>query len=101
MSHLLSRLQCNRDMYLSHLHCIRDKTEQMTHSYHLLLPRRVSHTFAPSNAIISYLREADVGDIVPSKNFVFDNSLITIFMERWRPETHTFPPTWRECTITL
>ncbi|QHO40641.1 uncharacterized protein DS421_5g138880 [Arachis hypogaea] len=67
----------------------------------LLLPRRVSHTLIPPDAIVLYLREAGFCDIVPLKNFVFDNSLITIFVERWSPEIHTFHMPWGECTITL
>ncbi|RYQ85887.1 hypothetical protein Ahy_B10g105514 [Arachis hypogaea] len=56
----------------------------------LFLPRRVSHTLPPLDAIVPYLREAGFGDAVPLKNFVFDNSLTTIFVERWCPEIHTF-----------
>ncbi|RYR46599.1 hypothetical protein Ahy_A07g032344 [Arachis hypogaea] len=40
----------------------------------LLFPRRVSHTLAPPNAIILYLRVAGFGDIVQLKDVVFDNS---------------------------
>ncbi|RYR11198.1 hypothetical protein Ahy_B05g079672 [Arachis hypogaea] len=52
----------------------------------LLLPRKVSHTLPPSNAIVSYLREAGFDDTLPLRDFVFDNSLITAM---------------GECTITL
>ncbi|QHO19333.1 uncharacterized protein DS421_11g327960 [Arachis hypogaea] len=66
----------------------------------LLLPRRVSHTLAPPDAII-HLREAEFGDTMQFRDFVFDNSLITPIVERWRPETHTFYLPSGECTITL
>ncbi|XP_072090569.1 protein MAINTENANCE OF MERISTEMS-like [Arachis hypogaea] len=67
----------------------------------LLLPRRVSHTLPPSDAIVLYLVEAGFGDTVPFRDFTFDNSLITAFVEQWHPETHTFHLPWDEATITL
>ncbi|QHO35120.1 uncharacterized protein DS421_9g272840 [Arachis hypogaea] len=63
---------------------------------HLLLPRQVSHTLLPSDAIVLYLRETGFGDTVPLRDFTFDNALITVFVERWRPETHTFHLPWGE-----
>ncbi|RYR62544.1 hypothetical protein Ahy_A04g020213 [Arachis hypogaea] len=50
----------------------------------LLFPRRVSHTLLPPDAIVPYLRETGFGDALPLKDFVFDNSLITAFVEHWR-----------------
>ncbi|KAL4393886.1 hypothetical protein AHAS_Ahas02G0096800 [Arachis hypogaea] len=35
------------------------------------------------------------------RDFVFDNFLITIFVECWRPEKHMFYLSWGECTINL
>ncbi|QHO12582.1 uncharacterized protein DS421_15g508170 [Arachis hypogaea] len=67
----------------------------------LLLPRRVSHTLPPPDAIVPYLREARFGDMVLLRNFVFDNSLITTFVERWRSETYMFHLPWGKATITL
>ncbi|XP_016196116.1 serine/threonine-protein phosphatase 7 long form homolog [Arachis ipaensis] len=67
----------------------------------LLLPRRVSHTLPPPDAIIPYLAEAGFGDTVPLRDFTFDNSLISTLVERWRPETHTFYLPWGEVIITL
>ncbi|RYR20662.1 hypothetical protein Ahy_B03g065860 [Arachis hypogaea] len=66
-----------------------------------LLPWQVSHTFTPPDANVLYLREADFGDTVPLRNFVFDNSLVTTFVKCWHFETHTFHFPWGECTITL
>ncbi|QHO28689.1 uncharacterized protein DS421_7g218880 [Arachis hypogaea] len=62
----------------------------------LLLPRRVSHTLPPPNAIVPYLAEAEFGDTVPLRDFTFDNFLISALVERWRPETHTFHLLWGE-----
>ncbi|RYR34157.1 hypothetical protein Ahy_A10g048889 [Arachis hypogaea] len=67
----------------------------------LLLPRRLSHTLPPPNAIVSYLVEAGFDDTVPLRDFTFDNFLISALVERWRPETHTFHLSWGEVTITL
>ncbi|RYR28851.1 hypothetical protein Ahy_B01g053046 [Arachis hypogaea] len=67
----------------------------------LFFSRRVSRTLAPPNTIILYLREAGFGDTVSLRDFVFDNSLITAFVDCWRPETYTFHLLWGEYTITL
>ncbi|QHO41362.1 uncharacterized protein DS421_5g145070 [Arachis hypogaea] len=61
-----------------------------------LLPRRVSHTLPPPDAIVPYLTEAGFGDTVPLRDFTFDNSLISALVERWRSETHTFHLPWGE-----
>ncbi|QHN97158.1 uncharacterized protein DS421_18g625000 [Arachis hypogaea] len=37
----------------------------------LLLPRRVSHTFPPLDAIVPYLAETEFGDMVPLRDFTF------------------------------
>ncbi|RYQ84319.1 hypothetical protein Ahy_B10g103505 [Arachis hypogaea] len=67
----------------------------------LLLSRRVSHKLSPPDSIIPYLREIVFGNMLPLRDFVFDNSLITAFVECWHPETHTFHLPWSESTITL
>ena len=36
-----------------------------------------------------------------SRRFPFDNSLLTVLADRWRPETHTFHFRWGEMTVTL
>ncbi|QHO53703.1 uncharacterized protein DS421_2g50290 [Arachis hypogaea] len=59
------------------------------------------HTLPPPDAIVPYLVEAGFGDIVPLRDFTFDNSLISALVEQWRPETHTFHLPWGEVTITL
>ncbi|RYR41645.1 hypothetical protein Ahy_A08g038050 [Arachis hypogaea] len=69
--------------------------------HRLLLSRRGSHTLVPSDAIVLYLREVSFGDTVPLRDFVFDNSLITTFVEHSRPETHMFHLPWGECIIIL
>ncbi|XP_057751776.1 uncharacterized protein LOC130969886 [Arachis stenosperma] len=63
----------------------------------LLLPKRVSHTLAPPDAILPYLRNADFGNMVQLKNFVFGNSLIIAFVKCWRLETNIFHLPWGEC----
>ncbi|KAL4345409.1 hypothetical protein AHAS_Ahas11G0275500 [Arachis hypogaea] len=41
------------------------------------------------------------GHAVELMNFMFDNSLISVFVERWRTETHTFHLLWGDVRITL
>ncbi|QHO40441.1 uncharacterized protein DS421_5g137440 [Arachis hypogaea] len=48
----------------------------------LLLPRRVTHTLPPPDAIVPYLVEAGFGDTVPLRDFTFDDSLISALVER-------------------
>ncbi|XP_072073033.1 serine/threonine-protein phosphatase 7 long form homolog [Arachis hypogaea] len=67
----------------------------------LLLPRRVSHTLPPPDAIVPYLDEAGFSDTMPLRNFIFDNSLISALVEQRRLETHRFYLSWDEVTITL
>ncbi|QHO19387.1 uncharacterized protein DS421_11g328470 [Arachis hypogaea] len=62
----------------------------------LLLLRQVSHILPPSDAIVPYLAKAGFSDMVPLRDFTFENSLISALVERWRPETHTFHLPWGE-----
>ncbi|QHO37009.1 uncharacterized protein DS421_4g107930 [Arachis hypogaea] len=56
---------------------------------------------SPPEVLLPFLKEAGFGDAIQLKDFIFDNTLISAFVERWRPETHTFHLSWGECTITL
>ncbi|RYR61197.1 hypothetical protein Ahy_A04g018328 [Arachis hypogaea] len=67
----------------------------------LFLSRRVSHMFPLPYAIVPYLREASFGNTMPLRDLIFDNSLISAFVERWHLETQMFHLPWGETTITL
>ncbi|XP_052885339.1 serine/threonine-protein phosphatase 7 long form homolog [Gossypium arboreum] len=57
----------------------------------------------PSSPLIeNYLREASFWHVANiGQGCKLDMKLISAFVERWRPETHTFHLPREECTITL
>ncbi|MBA0645573.1 hypothetical protein Goklo_013660 [Gossypium klotzschianum] len=55
-----------------------------------------------SPLIENYLREAGFGHVANiGRGCKLGSKLISTFIERWRPETHTFHLPWGEYTITL
>ncbi|QHO35401.1 uncharacterized protein DS421_9g275140 [Arachis hypogaea] len=54
----------------------------------------MSYTLPPLDAIVFYLKEVGFGNAMSLRDFLFDNSLITAFVERWHRETKTFYLTW-------
>ncbi|MBA0770834.1 hypothetical protein Gotri_019408 [Gossypium trilobum] len=56
----------------------------------------------PSPLIENYLREAGFWHVANiGRGCKLGPKLISAFIERWRPETHTFHLPCGECTITL
>ncbi|KAF7824736.1 serine/threonine-protein phosphatase 7 long form-like protein [Senna tora] len=55
----------------------------------------------PPEALVRYLRMAGFYGASRAGYFPYDHHLVSAFVERWRPETHTFHMPMGECTITL
>ncbi|MED6186985.1 hypothetical protein PIB30_072072, partial [Stylosanthes scabra] len=56
----------------------------------VLLPRRCSFLMPARDVLLPFLEEAGFGHAIQLQDFVFDAPLLSAFVERWRPETHTF-----------
>ncbi|RYR40472.1 hypothetical protein Ahy_A09g046228 [Arachis hypogaea] len=67
----------------------------------LLLLHRVTLGLPSPPILLPYIREVGFGHAVEWRNFIFDNFLISAFVERWRSETHMFHLSWGEASITL
>ncbi|KAL4294281.1 hypothetical protein AHAS_Ahas18G0212400 [Arachis hypogaea] len=57
--------------------------------------------FGGPDVLLPYIREAGFGYAVELRDFIFDNTLHFTFVERWRPETHSFHLPCEEVTIIL
>ncbi|KAL4345173.1 hypothetical protein AHAS_Ahas11G0251900 [Arachis hypogaea] len=44
--------------------------------------RQISHTTTPPDILLSYLRKARFEHLARLRNFYFDNTLISVFVER-------------------
>ncbi|XP_052885292.1 protein MAINTENANCE OF MERISTEMS-like [Gossypium arboreum] len=77
--------------------------DQMTMSVDRVLHCYIHNMFGPPSPLIeNYLREAGFWHVVTiGKGCKLGPKLISVLIERWRPETHTFHHPCRECTITL
>ncbi|MED6196847.1 hypothetical protein PIB30_051127 [Stylosanthes scabra] len=60
----------------------------------ILHARRNSHVMAPPEVLMPYFWDASFGQAVMLADFHFDLTLLSAFVERWRPETHSFHMSW-------
>ena len=62
---------------------------------------QADHIFDPPLGIITCLQQVGFYGAFRLATFHHNATLVSAFIERWRPETHTFHMTYGECTITL
>ncbi|KAH1106582.1 hypothetical protein J1N35_010350 [Gossypium stocksii] len=77
--------------------------EQMKMSVDRVLQCFICNMFGPPSPLIeNYFREAGFWHRATiGRGCKLDLKLISALIKRWRPETHTFHLSCRECTITL
>ncbi|MED6160960.1 hypothetical protein PIB30_056240 [Stylosanthes scabra] len=66
-----------------------------------LAPRVIVPTMPPPDCLVPYIHEAGFGGTLQMRPFDYNMPLVSVLVERWRPETHSFHMPWGECTITL
>ncbi|KAL4357093.1 hypothetical protein AHAS_Ahas09G0152200 [Arachis hypogaea] len=64
---------------------------------------RRQHGMSLDERIMPYLQMASLSHLAKLNDyqFKFDEPLVSAFVKRWRPETHTFHMSLEECTIML
>ncbi|MED6123282.1 hypothetical protein PIB30_047617 [Stylosanthes scabra] len=60
----------------------------------ILLLRRCSFLMPILDRLMPFMMEAGFGHAIQLRDFVFETPLISAFVERWRPESHTFHLSW-------
>ncbi|MED6213781.1 hypothetical protein PIB30_096702 [Stylosanthes scabra] len=65
----------------------------------ILHSQRNSHVMATPEMLMTYFRDTGFGQAVMLTDFHFDLTLLSAFVERWRPETHNFHMSWGEVSI--
>ncbi|KAG8492470.1 hypothetical protein CXB51_009567 [Gossypium anomalum] len=76
-------------------------TVNKTESYRVLRGRVNGLGYSPDARLIPYLELAGFGSAALIQTFDLRYDLISVLVERWRPETHTFHLPCGECTVTL
>ncbi|MED6146703.1 hypothetical protein PIB30_036939 [Stylosanthes scabra] len=56
----------------------------------VLLPSRCGFLMLVSDRLMPFMTNAVFGYAIQLRDFAFDTALLSAFVERWRPETHTF-----------
>ncbi|KAG8490697.1 hypothetical protein CXB51_013808 [Gossypium anomalum] len=77
------------------------KEEAALESYRVLRGWVNGLGYSPDARLIPYLELAGFGSAVLIRTFDLQYDLISVLVERWRPETHTFHLSCGECTVTL
>ncbi|MED6133878.1 hypothetical protein PIB30_032341 [Stylosanthes scabra] len=58
----------------------------------MLVPREVGFSMAPPEALVPFMREAGFSGPLEMRSLVYDDPVLSAFVERWWPDQWLSPP---------